>query len=1214
MFRYIFLIELKKNLKSPALYIFTAILFLGTIIFTLTTDPYTYFMGINHSKEWHNAPIVIAQIMARFSIIGLLFTMILIGRSVAKDFEAHIHEFIFSSPVTKTEYLGGRFLGGFIANLLIFIGVVLGFELGLLFIDPELSGPFRPGSYLIPFLVTVIPNVLLIGSIFFALATLSRNMIATYLAGVGFLAIYAIIGVMLHRMDNETMKVLLDPFGISGMTVQSKFWTTTEMNTLPLPMNVIYIANRIFWLSVGVIILAYTFRKFEFVAMLEGKRKKTIKQERNGLDEPLTVPAPQFTRKTDNYYAFRHSLQISWKDFLRILKHPAFLILTFLALSQIVANFTGQLGNSSGSRYPFTSWYLEQTFDLWMYILPMTIFFGGMLIWKERDYRTNEIMDTLPLPNWVGYLGKLITLLNVYVLYLLLAIITGVVTQVLYYDFHDVELGLYFRQLFGVDFLNYLHLAIVVLLIQTLSPNKYIGFFLSALYFTLDMVIFDVTGFDNYLFRYGNVPDFIYSNLNGYGPYSETIFWYSVYWLFFGAFLAWINILLWRKTNENSVMLRIRYAWKHITREQRNGLLIILSLFFVTGFYIAYSKYVVNPYLSEDDMYEMQAEYEKKFSGYKDISQPTITDIYLEADLYPHQRKAEIRGNYVLYNHTEDAIEEIYVNLNDWNIRQIRELGLNRPFNTRLHADEFGFRIFDLEKELLPGDSIKLEFDYQIHAKGFSDNHPMNELVDNGTCLTLSSFYSDYFPLIGYNVSAEILSDKRRKKYGLPHKPDAPKVDDQNRNAAIFQLSRPNYEAIISTAGDQVAVTGGHLLRGWKDEERNLFHFKTDTIIENEIAIISGNYAVEREQYMGVNIEVYYYPAHGYNIHRIVDGLKDSHDYGNKYFSGYPYRDLRVVEIPDYMTMGAARHFPTTFIWVESEGFTTRYEEDDIDIVYGIAAHENAHHWWAGIVTPAFAEGAFMLTETICQYVMSELTEKKYGKETGRKYNDREMDSYLVRRKSDTEGERSLKESSVRQSYLGYKKSSVVMNALRDYISEDSVGKALGRIVDEYGFRLKDFVLSTDLINEFRRVTPDSLQYLITDMFEKITLYENSVDTAIMERTEDGKYLVNLTLVSHKYYSDSAGNQTEAPLNDYIYVGILGEKDKEIYYEKHLFCQEKTNLTIIVDQKPEKAGIDPYRLLIDRDKEDNVMKVRNAIITDGGTSQMTMLPRKLLDI
>ncbi|MCK7460733.1 MAG: hypothetical protein MZU84_00925 [Sphingobacterium sp.] len=145
---------------------------------------------------------------------------------------------------------------------------------------------------------------------------------------------------------------------------------------------------------------------------------------------------------------------------------------------------------------------------------------------------------------------------------------------------------------------------------------------------------------------------------------------------------------------------------------------------------------------------------------------------------------------------------------------------------------------------------------------------------------------------------------------------------------------------------------------------------------------------------------------HNYNIDRIIAGLKDSYDYGNKYFSKYPYQDLRVVEIPNYMEEGAARHFPTTFIWIESEGFTTRYEKDDIDIVYGIAAHENAHHWWAGIVTPAHAEGAFMLTETLTQYVMAMLTEHKYGKETGRKYVNREMESYLLRRKKDTEGEK----------------------------------------------------------------------------------------------------------------------------------------------------------------------------------------------------------------
>ena len=106
----------------------------------------------------------------------------------------------------------------------------------------------------------------------------------------------------------------------------------------------------------------------------------------------------------------------------------------------------------------------------------MTIFFGGMLVWKEKDHHTDEIINTLPIPNWFNYVNKLMTLIGVYILYLLLTIIAGVFTQVIVLDFTDIELGLYFKRLFGVDFFVFLHMAIIVLFIQNLSPNKYIGF------------------------------------------------------------------------------------------------------------------------------------------------------------------------------------------------------------------------------------------------------------------------------------------------------------------------------------------------------------------------------------------------------------------------------------------------------------------------------------------------------------------------------------------------------------------------------------------------------------------------------------------------------------------------------------------------------------------------------------------------------------------
>jgi len=1191
MFLNIFSIELKKNLRSPSFYIFSFVFFFSTLLFVMNTDPNTIFMGINFGKEFHNAPIHISQLLARLSVIGLLFTMVIIGRAVAKDFEVNIHELVFTRPITKFQYLGGRFFGSFLANLLIFLSVFLAFELGRLIMEAKYFGPFRIMAYLRPLVINLIPNILLIGSMFFALATLSRKMISTYIIGVAFLAIYAEIGFILHSTDSETLKILLDPFGINGLTVMTKFWTVSDMNNLLVPLEPVYIINRVFWFSISILILYFTYKKFEFRAILEKKNKKEqVKKEVMEIKD-YQIQRPNFKIATNKMFSFKQCLSISWKEFKRIVIHPAFLILLVLALSQIVVNFIGDLGNSSGSRYPFTSWYIGKTFHLWMYMLPMMIFFGGMLVWREKDHQGNEIMNTMPIPNWLAYVSKLLTLVKINALYLFLAIITGIFVQVVIMDFHDVEIGLYIKQFFGIDFLNYLHMAIIVLFIQNLSPNKYIGFFLSALYFITDLIIFDAFGFDNYLLRIGRIPNYIYSNMNGFGHFAPTIIWYSIYWIFFSGLVAWLTILLWRRTNENSLKIRFNYLKKNVTLDQKKGLLIIAVLFFLTGSFIAYNKYIVNPYYSKNDYKQMQADYEKNFSKYLNVVQPGIKDIYLNVDLFPKSRHVKINGSYLLYNHTKSEIKEIFLNLNDWNLENFKPFKFSQKCTEKLHADQFGFRIFELNQPLKVGDSLLLSFDYEIVAQGFSDNYPKNQIAENGISLFLTSFHSAYFPLIGYNINAELVSDKDREEFGLSPKPDAPKIQDADRTVPIFAVSRPNYEAVISTSSNQTAISGGELLKKWSKNGRNYFQYKTDHIIENEIPILSARYEVKSEIYKDVKVEVYYHPKHNYNIDRILDGLKDSYDYGNKYFSKYPYGNLRVVEIPDYMSEGTARHFPTTFVWIESEGFITKYDEDDIDIVYGIAAHENAHHWWAGIVTAARAEGAFMLTETICQYTMAMLTEKKYGEKIARKYNKREMRSYLLRRKKDTEGEKPLIESSVQQSYLGYKKSSVVMYALQDYLSEDSVGIALGRIVDKFEFRLDSFPLASDLLNEFNKVCPDSLKYLVSDLFEKITLYENKIDTIDYESLTNGKYLVKLQVSTAKFYADSVGNQRTSKLKDYIYVGLLDENDDAIYYKKHLFTKNQTTIEIECDKLPVKAGIDPYFLMIDRDLDNNIVKI-----------------------
>lgn len=1188
-------IELKKNLKSPALYIFSFTLFLGALLFTFEQDPNTVFMGLSHGKEYYNSPILIAQLATRLGVIGILFTMLLVGRAVAKDFEADVHEVIFSFPVSKLSYLGGRFLGSFVANILVFLGLFAGVELSVFALDmitPGLCGPFRIGAYLLTLLVMIIPNLLLTGSILFRLATISRKMNSTYMAAIGLLGFYGIAIAGFRFIDSDVIKILFDPFGINGLNIQTKFWTIADMNNNMIPLSLTFIVNRLLWIGVSIFILVRTYTKFQFIAKVEDKAKseKIVDELKEYYIDSVK---PTYTINFAILLHLKQCLILSFGEFIRIIKHPAFIILTILAVSQILMNFVGNLGVDSASVYPFTSWYLKQTFHLWMYMLPLAILFGGMLVWKEKDSKTDEIYNVLPLPNWFGYFTKFFALVNIQVFYLLLAIVAGVFTQTIALNFYDIELGLYFKQLFGIDFINYVHMLIVVLLIQTLSPNKFLGFFFSALYFVVDLIVFGSFGFENILFHYGNVPKFIYSNLNGFGRFSTTIAWYTLYWALFGLILVIITILMWRRTSENNLRYRFKLALRNISKLQITSILLLLILFVSTGSYISYNKHILNRYLSSDDIKKMKADYEVKFQKYSRSNQPTIKHIDLKLDLFPYNRRVKIQGTYQLENNTKSTIDTLFVNLNDWNFRGDINFGFSKKSEQILHAKEYGFRIYKIQGGIKSGEKIDLNFEYLVDIKGFTDNLSQDEIAKNGTYLVLSGTASDYFPVIGYNYDVELTKDFDRKKFGLQSKPDLPSLENADKTKALFTLSRVTYDATISTSTDQIAITNGSLVKNWEENNRNYFHYKSDSKMMNEIAIISGRYEVKRENHKGVNVEVYYDKKHYFNVDRIISGLKDSYDYCTENFSKFPYNDLRVVEVPDYMREGAARHLPTLIIWGETSGFITNLNEnhDKTDEAYGIAAHENGHHWWAGIVTPAFAEGGYMLSETQAQYVMVMTLEKKFGKQISRRYLKNEMKNYLSGRKRDLKGEKPLSRSSFQQQYIGYKKSSVAMYALRDYIGEAKVSKAMSRIVKRFGERIDTFALASDLIAEFNKVTPDSLKYLVDDLFNKITIYENEISKATCKELTSGKFQIDLELKAAKFYLDGIGNQTEAPLHDYIYVALLDDKENEYYYQKHLFDANQKSIRIITDKKPTKAGIDPFMVLIDRDGDNNVIKV-----------------------
>jgi len=134
---------------------------------------------------------------------------------------------------------------------------------------------------------------------------------------------------------------------------------------------------------------------------------------------------------------------------------------------------------------------------------------------------------------------------------------------------------------------------------------------------------------------------------------------------------------------------------------------------------------------------------------------------------------------------------------------------------------------------------------------------------------------------------------------------------------------------------------------------------------------------------------------------------------------------------------------------------------------------------------------------------------------------------------------------------------------------------------------------SLEFATYLRQAVPDSLAYLFSDMFEKISLYENYVRELSYKKLPNNTYQVTLRVGSAKFYSDDVGKLTAVPVNDYVDIGIFkksGSTDEPLLLKRIRMDQPEKTFEFIVKEEPASAGIDPYLLLIDRSPDNNLYK------------------------
>lgn len=1190
MFAEVFRFELRYQLRQPLFWVASFFFFLITFL-AITTD--AVIIGGSIGQVNRNAPFVVMQMFLVMSLLATFINTAFVAGTVLRDSDHKTRELFFSTRLNKPAYLLGRFLGAFTVACLLYVAVALGIFLGaaMPWLEPERIGPLMPAAYGVSLFFLAIPNTLLTSGLVFGLATRTRSLMLTYAGVIGFFVAYAVAGNLMTDLENEDLGVVLDPFGGAALQFTTKYWTVAERNSRLLEMEGAVLVNRLLWVGLGLALLAWTYWRFSF--SVEGKKgKKSVRatESQPGLDRPRVLTPPRVTPRFGGAMAWAQYLRQTRLEMGAVFRSLAFPILVAFGVLNMVVNSTVIDQFFGTPVYPVTHLMISILQGGFLFMFLIVTVYAAELVWRERSLDLDEVHDALPVPNWVLWGGKLTALVAVVLALLGVSILTGIGIQA-WRGYFDFEPLLYLQGMFLVAGIPFVLAAVLAFFLQVVSNHKHFGIGLMIVYFISGPTL-SAWDFDHNLYNYASAPGSPYSDMNGYGHFVQPLFWFYLYWSLFAVLLIVASHLLWVRGKEGGLRKRIQLARQRWTPRVTAVLATAAVACAATGGWIFYNTNVLNEYVPGDEQELRQVEWETRYKQYEDLPQPRIVAATSEVDIHPYDRAVDIRGTYVLENKTDQPLTELHVALDP----VVERRAVTLPATLEHEDEDLGYYVYRFEEPLAPGGTLEMGFDLAVDHEGFVNQGSGRRLVYNGTFF--NNF--DFFPALGYQSNPELSDPNDRRKHGLPPMRRMPKLDDVGAyggNYLTRQADWVDFETVVSTVPEQIALAPGYLQREWVEDGRRYFHYAMDAPILGFWSYLSADWELARDSWNDVATEIYHHRGHPYNVQRMIDATKASLEYFTREFGPYQHRQVRIVEFPRYARF--AQSFPNTIPFSESIGFIARLDEEDedaIDYVFYVTAHEVAHQWWAHQVIGANVQGATVLSETMSQYSALMVMKEAYGADHMRRFLKYELDNYLRSRGGELLEELPLMLVE-NQGYIHYRKGSVVMYALQDLVGEDRLNRAIRAFIDEVAFQEPPYTTTREFLAHLAEAVPAEQEGLLDDLFREITLYENVAEEATWRRRADGKYVVELAVGSQKFRADGEGTETEVPMDAWVDVAVFGEPGEDTPPEGEVLALEKRHVTgpgtleVVVDEEPRKAGIDPFNILIDRNPENNVVKV-----------------------
>ncbi|MEM9359862.1 MAG: hypothetical protein AAGB04_27070, partial [Pseudomonadota bacterium] len=585
---------------------------------------------------------------------------------------------------------------------------------------------------------------------------------------------------------------------------------------------------------------------------------------------------------------------------------------------------------------------------------------------------------------------------------------------------------------------------------------------------------------------------------------------------------------------------------------------------------------------------------------WRNIPQPRIVAIKGELDLYPSKRSFRFAGQQTLENRSQTEIGDLLI-LSEPGL-VVERLDLGDGSELIEQQEQIGAWVYRLASPLGAGQRMSLKFvtswsppqGFAVHAKNDNIAEVMPvEMIGNGTSL----LNLQLMPGVGYTDRVEHKPTWKRKKLGLDTEWRAPDKD--------IGISQPHstshlawvesIDMIIRTDHDQSAWHAGVLKRHWTEPDgRQAYHYSLDRPTRGWSEILSGRYVEKQFQHEYLpDVVMVYDHSHDFVVDEFAAEIQAAMSYFSERYGPPPFNRFPMVEQSlRYDGMGARSGLGFSS---EILGWKSDLRASGGEDLAKMSAHMMGMSWFNDQIIPANVEGAKTIHAGLPYWSAMLYLNQRRDADTDRRLRLQAM-MEMFRGRSAMIDQESPFNKEMKDSTILKRKGAILMIFLASLIGQENLESIIAEFLEAWRFKSAPYPTAEDFLNHLRKNIPGEFHTQIADIFEHNTTWRLKTVEAKCKPTKDGRWQLTAQVEAIKIRTTGWGEQEEVPLETPVTVvafrGHRFEETDVILQRTDSLPSGKSEVTMSVDEKPSRFGIDPYLLLPDRNPHDNVKPVR----------------------